>query len=105
MYPKLRVEILLSNSDPKLYPKSYARYGFGCFYNDPWKGFDLLVALGTSAGYVADNAKLAQFAKSFRLMRVVRLMKMIKAIRVILETLLQSIPQVYAYFETLSPIL
>jgi hypothetical protein len=37
-------------------------------------------------------------------MRVVRLMKMIKAIRIILETLLQSIPQVYAYFETISPI-
>ena len=68
-------------------------YGPGGFYNDGWKGFDLLVAVGTTAGYAGNNASLSQFAKSFRLMRVIRLMKMIGPIRIILETMLQSIPQ------------
>ena len=56
-------------------------YGPGGFFNDAWKGFDVLVALGTTAGYIGSNPQLAQFAKSFRLMRVVRLMKMIRPIR------------------------
>lgn len=68
-------------------------FGPGGFYNDGWKGFDLLVAVGTTTGYAGNNPTLAQFAKSFRLMRVIRLMKMIGPIRVILETMLQSIPQ------------
>mmetsp|Transcript_42872 Transcript_42872/g.135198 ORF Transcript_42872/g.135198 Transcript_42872/m.135198 type:complete len:1863 (-) Transcript_42872:2108-7696(-) len=68
-------------------------YGPGGFYNDPWKGFDLFVALGTGSGYIANNPKISAGARVFRLMRVIRLMKAFKPIRIIMETFLQSIKQ------------
>lgn len=71
-------------------------YGPGGLVNDPWKAFDLFVALGTSAGYIASSPQISSFAKSFRILRVIRLMKMIKPIRVIMETLIICLPQVCA---------
>jgi hypothetical protein len=56
-------------------------FGLGGFLNDPWKAFDLVVAVGTTTGYAQQNQRIAQFAKSFRLMRVIRLMRMITPIR------------------------
>lgn len=68
-------------------------FGFGGLLNDPWKMFDVIIALGTAAGYVTNNQRLSQFANAFRLMRILKLMRMIKPIKVILETLLSTIPQ------------
>eukprot|EP00960_Hanusia_phi_P041224 754897-Hanusia_phi.AAC.1 len=68
-------------------------YGPGGFFNDPWKGFDLFVAIGTGSGYIANNPKVSAGARVFRLMRVVRLMKAFKPIRIIMETFLQSMQQ------------
>lgn len=41
--------------------------------NNRWRLFDLIVALGTTVGYVNNSAQLSQFVKAFRLMRLVRL--------------------------------
>jgi hypothetical protein len=49
-------------------------FGPGALINDVWKEFDLLVCVGTSAGYVLNNDSIAQFVKAFRLTRVIRLM-------------------------------
>jgi hypothetical protein len=40
--------------------------------NNRWRLFDLVVAFGTTLGYVNDSAQLSQFVKAFRLMRLVR---------------------------------
>ena len=40
--------------------------------NNRWRLFDLVVAFGTTMGYVNDSAQLSQFVKAFRLMRLVR---------------------------------
>ena len=68
-------------------------FGIGGFYNDPWKGLDLFICLGQSAGLIAQNPKLSNFAKVFRLFRVVRLAARIKSVRVILETFAHTVPQ------------
>lgn len=72
-----------------------AGYGPGGFWDDPWRGFDLFVAMGSAAGYLAgsSSSNLGNFTRSFRLLRIVRLMKMIRPIRIILETLIASISQ------------
>eukprot|EP00283_Hemiselmis_rufescens_P000787 CAMPEP_0173470682 /NCGR_PEP_ID=MMETSP1357-20121228/78005_1 /TAXON_ID=77926 /ORGANISM="Hemiselmis rufescens, Strain PCC563" /LENGTH=1276 /DNA_ID=CAMNT_0014438967 /DNA_START=139 /DNA_END=3966 /DNA_ORIENTATION=+ len=66
-------------------------YGPGGLVNDVWKRFDVIVCLGTSAGYLFNNESIVQFVKAFRLMRVVRLMIRVKKIRIILETLIKCI--------------
>eukprot|EP00960_Hanusia_phi_P035947 752049-Hanusia_phi.AAC.4 len=68
-------------------------FGPGAFIYDNWKTFDLIIALGSSAGYMAQNDKVSQFSKSFRLFRIFKLMKMITPIRIILETLISCLPQ------------
>jgi voltage-gated sodium channel len=84
-FGELLVEVLLNT----------IAFGFGGFYNDIWKLFDLFVCLGTAIGYVSGSARMGQFAKTFRILRVVRLMKMIKPIRVIMETLVICLPQLF----------
>ncbi len=40
-------------------------YGPGGFFDHPWKGFDLLVALGSLVGYLAgSNGHFGNFARS-----------------------------------------
>ena len=73
-------------------------YGLLGFYNDIWRFFDLLVCLGSTAGYLTANRTVTSFVKIFRLARVVRLAARVKAIRAILETLIGTIPQLSNVF-------
>lgn len=62
--------------------------------NDPWKGLDVLVCIGTAIGIFADRPEISRSARCFRVLRIIRLLKTIKAIRVILDTFISSMPQV-----------
>ena len=68
-------------------------YGLLGFYNDLWKLLDLVVCLGSLAGYLSNNKSISDFVKVFRLGRVLRLAIKIKAIRAILMTVVQVAPQ------------
>ena len=68
-------------------------YGVGGFYNDVWRGFDVVVCLGHAIGMTANSPMITRFAQLFRLARVLRLASRIKSVRVIIETFIHTVPQ------------
>jgi len=70
-----------------------AAYGPRAVAKDAWAVLDVAVLLGLLVGYVLDGARVGQFVKGLRLLRVLKLAAIIRPVRTVLETVLQTLPQ------------